>query len=82
MGKLTVIVTAADLPDALANTLPGGRVPGMRYRLTVEELTQDARLAALREHVAIGIAQADAGQLVDEVEAFGELQKKYPDPDA
>ncbi len=82
MGKVSMVVSAADLPEALANTLPGGRVPGMRYRLTVEELTQDARLAALREHVAKGIAQADAGELLDDNEVFEELQKKYPDPDA
>ncbi len=71
-----------DLPDALASTLPGARIPGMRYRLTIEELGQDAKLAALREHVARGLAQADAGQFVDEDEFFDDLQKQYPDPDA
>ncbi len=71
-----------DLPDALASTLPSGRIPGMRYRLTVEELGQDAKLAALREHEARGLAQADAGQFVDEDEFFYDLQKQYPDPDA
>ncbi len=54
----------------------------MRYRLTIEELSEEAKLAALREHVAKGIAQADAGQFVDEDEFFDDLQKKYPDPDA
>ncbi len=81
MGKVTVVVSASELPDVVANTLPGGRIPGMRYRLTVEELSQEARLVALREHVAKGIAQADAGQLLDEDEVFGDLQKEYPNPD-
>ncbi len=54
----------------------------MRYRVTIEEPGQNAKLAALRAHVAKGLAEAESGHLLDESEMFDALQRKYPDPDA
>lgn len=53
---------------AVANRLPGGRpLDGARYRITVEEVADDAaKLAALRADIAEGLADIEAGR----VEAF------------
>lgn len=66
--KLTVEVPASELPVAVASKLPGGQpLRGARYRITIEEVIDDAaKLAVLRADIAEGIADIDAGR----VEAF------------
>lgn len=71
--KLTVEVPASELPVAVASKLPGGKpLHGARYRITIEEVIDDAaKLAALRADIAEGIADIDAGRVeVFDVDEF------------
>lgn len=75
MNKLVVEVSAADLPAAISRQLPGGRaVPGGRYRVTVEDVDDVAKLAALRADLNAGREQLRAGLGIDAETVFAELE--------
>jgi predicted transcriptional regulator len=82
--RTTATAPAGASPMEIRAGLHARPLPGTRYRMTVEpvEETDAGKAAALREHVMRGLAEADAGELVDEDAVFTDLQKKYPDPDA
>lgn len=77
-NRATVTVTAEQLPPEMREKLRA--VPGTRYRMTVEEIqeTDDEKFAALRAHVARGLADLDAGRAHDHDDVFGELKASYP----
>lgn len=67
MPKLTVEVAATELPPSAARMMPGGPIPGMRYRVTVEEVEDEvAKFAALRDDIAAGLTDLDAGRFDDQ----------------
>lgn len=76
MPKVTAELPASEVPPALARQLPGGRpIPGLRYRVTVEEVTdEEAKLAALRADVQAGLDELRAGLGIDAEEVFAELE--------
>lgn len=84
MPKIThVDIPATEIPPTIARKIPGGPIPGMRYRVTIEEIEDNAaKLAALRATIAERLAQADAGEGIDADEVFAELHKRFPNPDA
>lgn len=66
MVKVTVEVAGSELPAAVARAVPGGAIPGMRYRMTVVEIEEvhdeAAKLTALRADIAEAIADYEAGR--------------------
>ncbi|HEY0836794.1 MAG TPA: hypothetical protein VGE72_22985 [Azospirillum sp.] len=83
-AKVTAIIRAEELPKSVAAQFPKYPIPGTRYRVIAEPVdeTDEEKLAWLRAAVAEGMAEADAGRLLDEDEVFSMLQAKFPDPDA
>ncbi len=64
MAKVMLEIPADAVPPIAAERLPGGAVPGMRYRLTVEEIADEAaKLAALKADIAAGLADAASGRV-------------------
>lgn len=84
MPKVTYAdIPAVEVPPTVARKMPGGPIPGMRYRVSVEEIEDDAaKLAVLRATLAERLAQADAGEGLDADEVFAELEKRFPVSDA
>lgn len=79
MPKLTAEVPASHIPPELASQFPGGRpIPGTRYRVTVEELDDEAKLAALRADLQAGRDELRAGLGVDGETVIARLRAKYP----
>lgn len=84
MPKITSAdIPAAEVPPSIARKMPGGPIPGMRYRVTVEEIEDDAaKLAALRATIADRLAQSKAGEGIDADEVFADLRQRFPNSDA
>lgn len=80
MPKITADLTASEVPPKLAHQLPGGRpIPGVRYRVTLEDQPDDeAKLAALRADLQLGRDQLRAGLGIDGETVIARLRAKYP----
>lgn len=78
MPKITADLSASEVPPKLARQLPGGRpIPGARYRVTLEEQDDDAKLAALRADLQAGRDELRAGLGIDGREALAAIRAKY-----
>lgn len=77
--KITADLPASEVPPTLARQLPGGRpIPGMRYRVTLEEQDDEAKIAALRTDLQAGRDQLRAGLGIDDETVIARLRAKYP----
>lgn len=75
--KTTVEMRAEELPESLRALLPERPIPGTPYRVTIEPIEdREAKLAALRRDIDEGIADADAGRVVDGDVAFARLRAR------
>lgn len=78
--KITVQMRAEELPDSIKARLKETLIPGMPYRVTVEPVDdQAAKREALLRDLEEGIADLEAGRVVDGDTFFAELRAKYPD---
>lgn len=79
MPKFTADVPASHIPPELAHQFPGGRpIPGTRYRVTVEEQDDQAKLATLRADFQEARDQLKAGLGMDGETVLAKLRAKYP----
>lgn len=80
--KITVEMRAEDLPESIKARLKTGLIPGMPYRVTVEPVADlEAKRAALLRDLDEGIADLEAGRVIDSEAVFAELLAKLPDAD-
>jgi len=79
--SVTTTVRAEELPAPVLARFATRPEPGSLYVLTAKPAneTDGEKLAALRKHVRLGVADADAGRIYSDDEVFGDLQAKYPE---
>ncbi|WP_162488004.1 hypothetical protein [Azospirillum lipoferum] len=77
--QVTTTILAEELPRAIAAALPFRPQAGTRFRVTVEpvEESEDERVQALRDDIAVGMDDAEAGRTIDGEQVFERLIAKY-----
>ncbi len=77
--KVTLTLGVDELPTVILAKLGTRPPPGTRYVVTAEvvEDTDAERIAALRADIAAGIAEADAGRVIDGEDLFRELEARF-----
>ncbi|MBI5121115.1 MAG: hypothetical protein HZA67_08925 [Rhodospirillales bacterium] len=77
--NVSFIVEAGKLPKVLLEALEMPPLPNSRFRITIEEIemTDEEKLAALRAAVQAGLADIEAGRLIDSEVVHAELNAKY-----
>lgn len=83
MGRIVVEIPGSEFPESLIHLLPGGSAsPGSRYRLAIEEIDGTGQTTPRRhsmlDGVAAGLADFEAGYLIDESALFERLLAKHP----
>ena len=76
---ITIELSGSELPDSIVARLPERPAADARFIVTVETaLSDEEMLAALRRDIEDGLADADAGRLLDADEVFAKLKARYP----
>lgn len=78
-SKVTATIPAEELPRAGAAALPVRPPAGTRFRVTVEAVdeSEEERRQSLKNDVAVGLEDADAGRTTDGEMLFDRLIDKY-----
>lgn len=77
--QVTTTILAEELPRAVAAALPFRPQAGTRFRVTVEpaEESEDERVQSLRDDIAVGMDDAEAGRTTDGEQVFERLIKRF-----
>jgi len=75
MQRVVAEFSASELPAALSRLLPDGAIDhGSRWRVVLEEVSENGTTdTSVLVGVALGLADADAGRVLDENVVFARL---------
>jgi len=77
MQRVIAEFSASELPSALSRLLPDGAIDrGSRWRVVLEEISENGTTdTSVLVGVALGMADADAGRVLDEEEVFARFTR-------